>query len=92
MYVLNSLWRGEISPYEKHFRSNEEFKRLRTKMQEEYKLFIGELSENGKAHFEAYESLFMEMQSFCDEDNFIDAFRLGARMMLDVLGEKETGR
>ena len=49
-----------------------------------------ELSEEGKEHLEAYERLMLEAQSIGDEETFIEAFRLGARMMLDVLEEPKV--
>ena len=89
MSFLKSLWRGKILPQQKNYGSNEKFVRIREQMQDEYTLFIDELSEAGKSHFERYEYLSMEIQSLCDEENFALAFSLGAKMMLEVMGEKE---
>lgn len=44
-----------------------------------------ELSEDGKSHFEAYDDLSLQILSICEEDSFIEGFRLGAKIILDVL-------
>ena len=90
MYMLNALWRGQISPNEKYTQYNAEYKRLSAQIREEYKALMNELSEEGKEHLEAYERLMLEAQSIGDEETFIEAFRLGARMMLDVLEEPKV--
>lgn len=89
MSILKSMWNGKILPQQKNYQSNEKFKRIREQMQDEYTLLIDEMSEAGKLHFENYEYLAMEIQSVCDEENFIEAFRLGAKMMLEIMEEKE---
>lgn len=89
MSFLKSLWHGKILPQQKNYGSNEKFERIREQMQNEYSLFIDELSETAKLHFENYEYLSMQIQSICDEENFVSAFSLGAKMMLEVMEEKE---
>ena len=89
MSILKSMWNGKILPQKKNYQSNEKFKRIREQMQDEYTLLIDEMSEAGKLHFENYEYLAMEIQTICDEENFIEGFRLGAKMMLEIMEEKE---
>ena len=90
MYMLNALWRGQISPNEKYTQYNAEYKRLSAQIREEYRAISNELSEEGKAHLEAYERLVLEAHSIGDEETFVEAFRMGAKMMLDVLEESKT--
>lgn len=89
MSILKSMWNGKILPQKKNYQSNEKFKRIREQMQDEYTLLIDEMSEAGKLHFENYEYLAMEIQTICDEENFVEGFRLGAKMMLEIMEEKE---
>ena len=89
MSFLKSLWNGKLLPQQKNYGSNEKFERIREQMQNEYALFVDELSEGAKLHFESYEYLSMQIQSICDEENFAEGFRLGAKMMLDIMEEKE---
>lgn len=88
MSFIKELWHGKILPQQKTYNSNEKFERIREQMQNEYDLFVEELSESAKQHFETYEYLSMQIQSICDEENFAEGFRLGAKMMLDVMEEK----
>ena len=46
-----------------------------------------ELTEEGKAHFDAYRDAQIELSVVAEKEVFIEAFRLGARMMLDVVGD-----
>ena len=89
MSILHNLWHGKIIPQERTLGSNKDFERTRKQLQEEQALLANELSEDGKIHFENYECLSAEIHSICDEENFIAAFRLGAKMMMDILTEKE---
>lgn len=89
MSILNAIWHGKILPQQKNYNSNEKFARIREQMQNEYTLLIDEMPEAGKLHFENYEYLAMEIQTICDEENFVEGFRLGAKMMLEIMEEKE---
>ena len=89
MSVIKELWHGKIMPQERTLCSNKDFVRTRKQLQEEHDLLANELSEDEKIHFENYECLSAEIHSICDEENFIAAFRLGAKMMMDILTEKE---
>lgn len=87
MSVIKELWHGKIMPQERTFCANKEFVRIRKQLQEEYNLLANELSKDGKIHLENYERLLVEIQSICDEENFIEAFRLGVKIMIEVFKE-----
>lgn len=87
MSTLHKLWHGKIIPHERAFRSNEKLERIREQIHDECTLLVGELSEAGTLHFENYERLFAELQSNYDEENFIEAFRLGVKIMIEVFKE-----
>ena len=90
MSVLQKLWYGKIIPLERAFRSTEKFERIREQIHDEYTLLVNELSESGKLHFENYERLSAEIQSIFEEQIFAEAFRLSAKMMIEILMEKEN--
>jgi len=46
------------------------------------------MSEEIKAQFNAYEDLVNEEQYLCLEETFAEGFRLGARLILDVMREQ----
>ena len=84
MGVLNDLWRGNITPQERHIKQDDN--NLRERILTAGRSFRETLSAEQRELYEAYESLLLERRSAEDEETFIDAFRLGARMMLDVIG------
>ena len=85
MNTIRKLWRGEISPRERRLPHDSPIKSLSERMSQERDKFMEELSEDGKSHFEAYDELSLQISSICEEDSFIEGFRLGARIILDVL-------
>jgi hypothetical protein len=46
-----------------------------------------ELTEKGKKHFEAYQQAQIDLSVVSEREVFIEAFRLGARLVLDIVGE-----
>ena len=87
MYILNDLWHGEITPSERYTKPDSNYRCLAARMRKESELFRQELSEEGKAHFDEFEKIMNEMRSIKDEELFIEAFRMGARMILDIVSE-----
>ena len=85
MLFLEDFWKGDATPGEKRFRPNSEYSKAMQTMER--------CDDTLKAHLSAEDyQIFREyaeatIQAGCTEscDNFIDGFRLGARMMLDVL-------
>ena len=89
MYLLNALWRGEIAPNEYYTKPDSNYRCLAARLRKESELFRQELSEEGKAHFDEFEKIMNEMRSIKDEELFIEAFCMGARMILDIISERQ---
>ena len=87
MYILNDLWRGEVTPNEHYIKPDSNYRCLAARLRKESELFRQELSEEGRAHFDEFEKIMNEMRSIKDEELFIEAFRMGARMILDIVSE-----
>ena len=87
MYVLEKLWRDGLSPNEKYTRKGSEYHKILLRICEEGDHLSAELTEKGKAHFDAYRDAQIELSVVAEKEVFIEAFRLGARMMLDVVGD-----
>ena len=89
MYVLRELWRGEISPTDRRVRQGSEYqqtaKEVRAKMGE----FLEMLTPEAKEQLEAINDLKSDLSVMANEDYFIYGFRLGARMILDIIGDYE---
>ena len=87
MYVLDKLWRDGISPNEKYTRKGSEYHKILLRICEEGAKVSEELTENGKSHFDAYRDAQVELSLVAEREVFIEAFRLGARLVLDIVGE-----
>ena len=87
MFVLQDLWRGNISPIERYIRPCSEYKKCSDKAVKEYDKLLTCLSPEEKQIFDNYNELNMKLLSMSEEESFINGFRLGAKIILDVLGE-----
>ena len=87
MFVLQELWRGNITPSERFVRSGSEYKKIAGKLSDEMDRLMEAISPEARKQLENIGNLRTDMTVLANEDIFIYAFRLGARLMLDVLGE-----
>ncbi len=87
MYVLKDLYWGNISPTERSIRPGSDYKKASAQICEQINRLLEILTPEEKAQLEAIDSLRNNMATLAEEDMFIYGFRLGARMMLDVVGE-----
>ena len=87
MYALQELWRGNITPAERFVRSGSEYKALAGKVSDEIDKLTKMISPEAKVQKEIVDNLQTDLTMLSNEDIFIYAFRMGARLMLDVLGE-----
>ena len=87
MYVLDRLWRGEISPTERFVRPNSEYKKTSKQFGDEIDALIATLSPEAKRQMEVVDRLRTDLTLMTEEDVFIYGFRMGARMILDVVGD-----
>ncbi len=87
MYILEDLWSGNIQPYEQGFRQGDEYaKALRQTVEAENEL-DAMLTEEGKKAFQKYQTAQREVMVITDCQTFSKGFRMGAKIMLDILGE-----
>ena len=87
MFVLQELWRGNITPSERFVRSGSEYKKIAGKLSDEMDRLMEAISPEARKQLENIGNLRADMTVLANEDVFIYAFRMGARLMLDVLGE-----
>lgn len=88
MSIINDLWRGEISPQERRKVPEPDYRKLVSRICEAQDKLTKEMSEEARAQFNAYEDLVNEEQYLCLEETFAEGFRLGARLILDVMREQ----
>ena len=89
MQVLEDLYVGEIRPSERSFKKNSQYARALNEVVKAGDALTDTLSEGQKAQFEEYMSAQWEVTVLTDCETFCYAFKLGARIMMDVLTDGE---
>ena len=89
MYMLRELWRGEISPTDRRVRQGSEYQQRAAEVRKQLTEFAAMLSPEAKERMEDINDQKHSLSMLAEEDVFIYGFRLGARMMLDVIGDYE---
>ena len=90
MYVLQDLWDGNIAPSERGIRHGSLYAELSHQATEDEIKFRKEMTEKGRSLYEEYCNKQSKLLELSDADAFIQGFRLGARMILDVVGSYDS--
>ena len=90
MYVLDKLWRGELSPNEPCVRHGSEYSELRHQATQLSTKIVSSLSEEGKRMYQEYQELRERMAFISEEDMFVNGFRIGVGLLLDAVGTYES--
>ena len=85
MGVINELWYGNIEPQDRTIPRDKEYKQLLNKICKYEEQFRGIFSPEQQKDFEDYENATISVTAICEEASFVVGFRLGAKMMLEVL-------
>ena len=89
MYVLRELWRGEISPTDRRVRQGSEYQQRAAEVRKQMMELTAMLPPEVKERMDTINDLKHDLSMMAEEDVFIYGFRLGARMILDVMGNYE---
>ena len=89
MYVLRELWRGEISPTDRRVRQGSEYQQTAKEVREKMGEFLEMLTPEAKEQLEAINDLKSDLSVMANEDFFLYGFRMGSRMILDIIGDYE---
>ena len=90
MYVLEELWKGKITPSERGYRKDSHCAELVRQANETADIFYRELSAVGKKAYDSHCTQESKIMDVSECDTFIRGFRLGARMILDVVGDYDS--
>lgn len=85
--ILKQLYKGGIFPEEQWHASSEEFKELRKRQRESNGEFIEELNAISPELAEKFTDILdgqIEMLAYEAENTFVQAFKLGAKLMLET--------
>ncbi len=86
MYVLNQLWQGEITPMERCVRRGSEYQRVAREVCGKIDEVLAALTPETRRQLEEISNLKSEINVMENEDYFVYGFRLGAGMVLDIVG------
>ena len=89
MYILEDLYTGNVRPGERSFKQNSQYSRALAQAVKSGDALSKSLTEEQKKLFEAYMDAQREVNILTDCETFIYSFKLGAKLMLDVLGNGE---
>ena len=90
--ILEQLYNGELYPYSTFQTTIDDFKANRDKAIKLYSIFIEKLPEELKKEFETLIDSHVDLLPFELEQSFIDGFRIGVRMMVEVYAAPTNDR
>ena len=87
MQVLEDLYLGDIRPNERTFKRNTQYAKALDELVKAGDALTDGLTEEQKELFEDYMTAQREINVLTDCETFCYAFKLGAKIMMDVLTE-----
>ena len=87
MQILEDLYLGDVRPGERSFKRNSQYEKALDELVKAGDALIDTLTEEQKEMFEDYMNAQREINVLTDCETFIYAFRLAAKIMIDVLTE-----
>ncbi len=85
MLILEDLYLGDVRPSERSFRRNSQYAKALDDLVKAGDALTDTLTEKQKEMFEDYMTAQREVNVLTDCEMFIYAFRLAAKIMIDVL-------
>ena len=87
MYLLEELWYGNVNPNERYNRPNSEYAKLIKESADCLKRLEEELTPEASNLLEEFCNIQARAAGISEEDTFIRGVRIGARFILDVVGD-----
>ena len=87
MNILEEFWYGNLDPAEYDARPSEEYKELIRLISRNEEKLLATMTDEQKDLFSRYTDCVREFQAMAECLLFQNSFRLGARMMLEVMEE-----
>lgn len=91
MKILEELWHKGLYPSETKRDTNVQYLKKLNFIEENREKLLAMLSDEGKEIFEKIMDSQTELSCMDNCEIFASGFRIGARMMIDVMGEKDSG-
>ena len=87
MYFLDEMWLGNINPCDRIFRKDSRYAQVVSLSNKHLEKFRSELTAEGKKAYDDYYNAQLELADISERDSFIRGIRIGARFILDIVGE-----
>lgn len=87
--VINELWHGNIVPQEDSRNNSPEMKELMEYMARHHDDLLKTMTDEQREIFEKFDDCWSEYSSYAEEAIFEYAFKLGARLTMEVQADKE---
>ena len=87
MYLLAELWKGNVTPDERAVQEGSPYQKIHRESVACMERFRKELSPEGKKALDEFFNKEMELADISEQDAFVRGVRIGARFILDVIGE-----
>lgn len=85
MDIFEDLFYGNLFPHEKCAKLDDEMKELLGLFNRNEEKLIATLSDEQKETFEKYKDCNQEISEICERNAFLNGFRLGARIIIEVV-------
>ena len=85
MYILDKLYRGNVSPIGDFPKDNAEYVEALQKLIDEQYVLRKMISAEAHEQYEKLVELERAVDRIAEEECFVEGFRMGVQMMLDVL-------
>ena len=92
MFILNDLYAGDIRPCERMYPKSSEYEKSLTELVEAGDKLAAELTPLQMELFERFTNAQVDVSALTDCETFCYGFRVGAKIMLDVLTEEACRR
>ena len=88
MKIIEDLYFGRISPYEMNISATPEYQKLKTLADRNENLLRESLSDEQKELLDKLIESVTDISSISERDMFIAGFRLGMKLMIDVMKDE----
>ena len=86
--ILHELWHGNICPQTDSRNNSPEMKQLMEYMVRHHDDLLKTMTDEQKEIFEKFDDCWSEYMSIAEKAIFVYAFKLGGRLMLEMLSEQ----
>lgn len=87
MNTIESLYYGNLCPGDKTIIQNSEYDKLLKTLNNLNDKLNKEISEEAQKILKEYEDVSISFNALCDKESFLEGFRIGAKLILDILLE-----